>query len=107
MLDVWGVAANAVWVIGAAILLATLSEAVMRAHNGGGSVRCVLQTGGYRTMVSLGMALFCAGMAATEARVWARWLWLVLTGVFLAELICFWRCSRRVNTPSAAEDGAP
>ncbi len=107
MLDVWGVAASAVWVIGAAMLLATLSEAVMRAHNGGSSVRCVLQTGGYRTMVSLGMALFCAGMAATEARIWARWLWLALTGAFLVELIGSWRRGRRAATLPSAEDGAP
>ena len=107
MIDGWQLAANTLWVLGVATLLAAWSDAYAMAHTVRCSVRHILETGGYRTMISLGMALFCAVMAATEARIWARWLWLALTGAFLVELIGSWRRGRRAATLPSAEDGAP
>lgn len=106
MIEIWSVAANALWVLGAAILLATLSEASMLARQARCAVRQVLETGGYRAATSLGLILFCIGMAATETRTWARWLWILVTTGLLAELVLPALRKRIGPAPTDTEDAA-
>lgn len=78
MIDVWGVAANALWVLGLAVVLAALSWAHWVAQEEGVRLRRVLSRRGLRWPLDVGLLLFCAGLAATSRRWWERALWGVL-----------------------------
>lgn len=80
-----GVLANALWVMGLAVLLATLSWAHWAAGVAEVRFRRVLGRTGVRRVVDLGLALFCAGLAATS-RVWWQWVaWGVLAAAWLVD----------------------
>jgi hypothetical protein len=98
VIDVWGVLANVLWVLGLAVLLASWSLAYDRAHRARRKVRAVLATPGYGLAVDLGMLLFVAGMAATEHRAWARVIWIVLGLAIAAQ-----RVVTLVRLPSSNE----
>ncbi len=85
MINWWGVASNALWILGLALLLAAWSLAYYEAQRTGGRVRECFSRPGYGWALTVGIVLFCAGLAATEYRLWARVLWGMLGLAFLAE----------------------
>ena len=89
MIDVWGVLFNFLWILGLSVLLATWSYAyyeriggwncpTARAQHEGHKTRHILERFGYALALDAGLLLFCAGLAATEDRWWARLLWIGL-----------------------------
>ncbi len=95
MIDLWGVFFNFLWILGLAVILATLSYAsyeVARATRVGRPkqrLRDKLDELAYALALDAGLVLFCAGLAATENRWWARLLWIGLGSVWVAEGV--WR----------------
>lgn len=81
MIDVWGVAANGLWVVGLSVVVAALSWAYWCAVEEGTGISTALGRAGVRRAVDLGLAFFCAGLAATSRRTWERVVWGAL-GVF-------------------------
>jgi hypothetical protein len=80
-----GLLANGLWVLGLALLLATWSLAYDEGQRSGRRVGAVLRRRGYAQATTVGLLLFCAGLAATETRWWARLLWLLLGLAFAVE----------------------
>ena len=75
MIDWWGVFANTLWIAGLAVLLAVWSLGYYEGQRFSRPVRRVLAQQGYALSLTIGWVLFCAGMVATESRLWARVLW--------------------------------
>jgi len=75
MINLWGIAANSLWILGLATLLAALSWAHWAASVEKVRFRAVLGRPGVRRVLDLGLALFCAGLAATSRTWWERTLW--------------------------------
>jgi hypothetical protein len=85
MIDVWLVVSNSVWIAGLSVVLAAVSWASWKAsveRAEGARLRTVLARPGVRLVWALGMALFCAGMAATGRAWWERALWGALAVAF-------------------------
>ena len=80
-----GLLANGLWLLGLALLLATWSLAYDEGQRSGRRVGPVLRKRGYVRASIMGLLLFCAGLAATETRWWARLLWLLLGLAFAVE----------------------
>lgn len=93
MIDVWGVIANGLWVLGLSTILAVWSVASYEASRTRRKTRQVLDTFNYALAVDAGLLLFLIGMVTTEDRWWARLLWVALGAVVIAEAV--WRIVRR------------
>jgi len=78
MIDVWGVLANSLWILGLAILLAALSWAHWVANTKKVRLRAVLGRPWAQRVLTLGLILLCAGLAATGRTWWERALWALL-----------------------------
>lgn len=87
MIDIWTVLANALWILGLATLLAVWSMASYAASQAHRSIWVLLEEPGYARGVTGGWVLFCAGLAATESRLWARVLWVGLGIAFIVERV--------------------
>ena len=85
MIDVWGVIANSLWVLGLAALLATLSWTHWVASMGKIRFRTVLRRPSIRWALDLGLVLFCAGLAATSGTWWERALWGLLAAAWMVQ----------------------
>jgi hypothetical protein len=73
MIDWMYVAANALWICGAAVVLAAISFHVWRADEAGQPYRLVFRSRSWRLYSSSGMALVCAGVLLGQPwAVWAR-----------------------------------
>lgn len=80
MIDAWAVASNLLWIAGLAIVLAALSW--QRWIGGQDPTRRPASVA-----LNVGLALFCAGMAAT-GRGWSeRVLWALLAAVWAARTL--------------------
>jgi hypothetical protein len=75
MIDLWFVAFNSLWLIGLSILLATVSWASWAASVRKARMADILMLPDARRVWGIGMALFCAGMAATGRAWWEYGLW--------------------------------
>lgn len=96
MIDVWGVVANGLWIVGLALLLAALSWAYWAAGTEGTGVRAVLRRPWAQRLSVLGLLLFCAGLAATGRRWWERAVWGLLAATLVVQaLLTGW--GRRAN----------
>jgi len=84
VIDIWGVVANSLWILGLATLLAALSWANWVASVEKARFRTVLARSGIHRALNLGVFLVCAGLAATGQRWWERVLWGLLAGAWLA-----------------------
>lgn len=80
MIDVFSLAANALWILGLAVLLAVLSWARLAARSEQVRFRQVLARPPIQLGLDLGLLLFCAGLAATGRTWWERVLWSLLAG---------------------------
>jgi len=78
VIDVWGVVANSLWILGLTVLLACLSWANWAAASEGQRLRAVLARPAVGRAVDAGLLLFCAGLAATARSWWERALWCLL-----------------------------
>ena len=82
MIDLWGLLASSLWIAGLAVLLAVLSWAHWVAAGEQISMRAVLARARPRQVLHLGLALFCAGLAATGRTWWEHSLWGLLTAIW-------------------------
>jgi hypothetical protein len=85
MIDVWNVLANGLWILGLAILLATASWAHWIAGLCGTRLCTVLGRPPTWRTLSLGILLFCAGMAGTGRTWWERAVWVVLAATWVVQ----------------------
>jgi hypothetical protein len=102
VIDIWGVAANSLWVLGLAILLAALSWARWIAQTEGKRLRAVLKRPSTQVALDVGLFVFCVGLAATGRTWWERGLWGLLAAAWvvqawLARAKANGRRRRRVN----------
>ncbi len=84
-MDLLSVAANTLWILGLALLLATLSWARWVAHTEHLRWGEVIRRPGVRRALGTGLALFCAGLAATEDRPGVRVLWGALALLWMVQ----------------------
>lgn len=75
MIDLWGVVANALWILGLALILAALSWANGVAVRERVPFRSALGRPGVRRALDGGLVLLCAGLAATARTRWEQALW--------------------------------
>jgi hypothetical protein len=94
MIDVWGVAANSLWILGLSVLLATLSWASWAASEEKVRFRVALARPGIQQALNLGLFLFCAGLAATGRAWWERVLWGLLAAAWVVQA---WLAGRRTK----------
>lgn len=95
MIDWPGVAANAAWILGCALALATLSFTAWLADLARLPWRKMLDRPAARGALALSGLLFCLGLAGTAilggGPAWEAALWLILALAFLAQSIAAWR----------------
>lgn len=86
MIDWGGLAANALWIIGCALGLGTLSYANWDASAHKEKLRARLKHPSYQVALNLAGFLFSLGLAATGTTLEIV-LWLILGALFLAQVI--------------------
>jgi hypothetical protein len=86
VIDIWGVLANSLWVLGLATLLATFSRAYWAACVEKARLRAVLARPGILRAVNLSFFLVCAGLATTGRTWWGRVLWGLLAVAWVARV---------------------
>lgn len=101
MIDLWGVFSNFLWILGLAVLLATWSYAHYEARMSHKKVSEKLDELGYALSLDGGLLLFCAGLAATEHRWWARLIWIGMGIAILVEGGMRIAASRRASDDDA------
>ena len=84
----WGsLAANALWVVGLALALASLSFAYFEASSNQVRLGAILQQRRFDLTLNLAGILFCAGLAATSRQILEITLWVVLVILFLISML--------------------
>ena len=85
MIDWFGLFHNALWVLGLAVLLASLSYADWRRRLAQPpvSLRAALGIPRFQAAAGAGLALFCAGIALGGSVWWQTLIWAVLALVFV------------------------
>lgn len=78
MPELQAVIANGLWILGLSVILATWSYARYMAHQARVKTRAKLRELPYVLVMDLGLLLFVGGMAATEARILGRILWIII-----------------------------
>lgn len=87
MVDIWSVVANSLWIFGLMILFASFSRAHWIAIFEDVQFFAVFHYPSLQRATNLGFALLCAGSAATSQVWWQRIVWVVLTVIWLGQLI--------------------
>ncbi len=95
MIDWPLVLSNAVWIGGAALVLATLSYASWSASLRGEHLRAVLQRPVYELLLLAAACLIGAGLSLTAATGLETVLWLIVAVMSVAAFISIWRKTRR------------
>ena len=105
MIDWYGVFHNALWVLGLAVALASLSYMDWRRRTTEPrlSFRAALGRPGFQAVCSLGMVLFCAGLALAGDVWWQIAGWVILAVAFGWLAFSSWRQYRR-GAPTKNED---
>ena len=115
MIDWAGLAFNALWVLGAAVILAALSfsyyEALRlrsgQAQRRGERLQAQLSAPGFQTWLSVGLILISLGLALIGPRWWERVLWGLLCAASAWQLWTAWRDWRaESDAVSFSEGGA-
>jgi hypothetical protein len=91
VIDWASVAANAVWIVGLAVILATLSHADWARHCEGVRWRAVLGRITYRSLLNGGMVLVCLGLLGGGQGLLERVLWGLAAVWFAADVALIWR----------------
>lgn len=86
MIDWKNLAANALWILGCAIALATMSYASWEASQYHEKMGARLKRPAYQACLNLAGLLFCLGLAATSGVLLQRAIWLVLAAAFAVML---------------------
>jgi hypothetical protein len=87
MIDWLSLFLNTLWLLGLAVLLATLNSAYYSSQSHHTSLRRTLGQPPYQLATSLGLLLFSAGLAATSTALLERLLWLLLTLAWAVQLV--------------------
>jgi len=95
VIDWVGLASNALWVVGAAIILAALSFSYYEAQRRGERLRERLQAPCFQTWLSLGLLLISLGLALLGPRWWERVVWGLLCALSAWQLWTAWQEGRR------------
>ncbi len=103
LIDWVGVAKNALWILGLAIMLAAFSYADWWAATNHARLRTVLGAPIFQTPFNLGLTLFAAGLASTSRTWWEIGAWIVLGLLFAWQTIASWRS----RAPAAAPPAMP
>ena len=102
LIDWGGVAKNALWILGLAVILASLSYADWWAATNQQRLAAVLRTSLFQTPFNLGMTLFAAVLASISRSWWAIGAWFALLLFFSWQTITAWRAGRQTSsTPPA------
>ena len=106
MIDWYGVFHNALWVAGLAIALASLSYMDWRQRTQEPRIgfRVALGQPGFQTVFSLGMVLFCVGVALGGASWWQTAGWAILAVAFGWLAFTSWRKLRHPHADDAEQD---
>jgi hypothetical protein len=104
MINGWGVFSNSLWVLGLSVLLAAWSMSYYEAQRSDKKVLRILSEGGYSWAVTVGLVLFCVGLAATEERLWAQVLWGLLGAAFLVDQLLRWWNAKVTASDEAESD---
>lgn len=83
MIDIWGVLANSLWILGVAILLATFSWAYWVAQEKGHRLRTVIDRPRIQQALNGGGFLFCVGLVVTARVWWKSILWGLLAAAWV------------------------
>ena len=94
MIDWPSVLANAVWIVGAALALATFSYASWLSSLRGERLRDTLQQSAPQLLLRTAAVLFCLGLGLTANSLLETVLWLALAVFSAASGIAFWRTLR-------------
>ena len=100
MIAVWGAAANSLWILGLAVLLAVLSWTRWAASTEKARFRVVWGRPRVQQVLDLGLVLFCIGLAATTRTWWERVLWGLLAAAFVVQA---WLAGRK-GSPGYGRD---
>lgn len=95
MIDWANLAANGLWILGCAVILATFSYASWDASTSGEKLGARIGRPAYQVAFSLGTLLFTTGLAAAAGELFARIVWGVLGLLSLFSLILAARQARR------------
>ena len=91
MIDWFSLAANSLWIVGLAVLLATLSYSDWKKSVENSSLRAVLGEFMPALSINVGLLLFCLGLLATSAMWWERAGWgvalLLVVGQIVADVV--------------------
>ncbi|MCD4738871.1 MAG: hypothetical protein K8R89_06390 [Anaerolineae bacterium] len=101
MIDWYGVCANSLWIGGLSVLLAVWSMAYYESQRTGQRIRAVWDSLGYRWAITVGLLLFCGGLAATDKRLWAQLLWGLLGMAFIVEQLVWQREYQSLSSTAA------
>ncbi len=87
MIDWRWLAANALWIAGAALALAVVSVAEYSASTRGEKLRAVLRQPDRLWPLLVAAVLFCTGLAATSTSGWQSIIWIGLALYALLQLV--------------------
>ena len=91
MIDWLALAFSALWILGLALVLATLSFASYQAHEERVRLRQALSQPRFSVPISVGLLLVCVGMSYGAQPLWQRFLWLLLAAAFAYDAWTSWR----------------
>jgi multisubunit Na+/H+ antiporter MnhB subunit len=94
MVEWTSLAFNGLWVLGAAVILASFSLSYYEAHRRGERLRVRLVAPGFQLWLSVGLMFISLGVTLLEPRWWGRVLWGVLCVTSAWQLWSAWRARR-------------
>ncbi|MEA3336850.1 MAG: hypothetical protein U9R25_13130 [Chloroflexota bacterium] len=99
MIDWYSVLTNGLWILGLAVILAAFSYTDWRRglNSPKTSLRQALASSRFLAVFSLGMVLFCAGLALTSGRWWEIAAWALLSVVFAWQGISSWQAWKKTD----------
>jgi multisubunit Na+/H+ antiporter MnhB subunit len=101
MIDWAGLIFNALWVLGAAVILAALSFSHYEAQRRNERLRARLAAPAFQMWLSVGLALISLSLALIGPRWWERVLWGLLCGLSVWQL---WDAWRAVGSTSSQQE---
>ena len=94
MIDWFGVAYNATWILGLAVILASFAMASYQTRVQGVRLRQALRASSFLLPFGVGMFLFCLGVFFSSHTWWHRALWGLLTVLIAGQAFWLWRDRR-------------